>query len=878
VTARRVTEAQIAAYVRELRGRPNGRVVALRGAPEWTGPQVIQVDERPVRVAACSSALAVRQALAGAGDGASTLVVLTDRTEQDLGDDVLGRLAKQRVIVPDMWDVLANAFGATAVDPRLAAHPWLVDGVLEVTAGHDRPVVPGRALGFEFVLSTLLGRLGLPAPVDLQGLLTWTADPSRLHGYLGAPEAVQLGVERVLTDDLGPVAGHALRMVRQGADALVVPVGLVCRVVFPETPTAESGKAVGGLEQGHLHGSPLTVDLARRWAEASEAVVRQLLAAGDPAAEPILDGAEQLVARLGAAGLAGTSDVLRAGLERRLEAFAEALDDPSGRDEALALVERHSLAEGGGRRRVEAARMAARLMRWPRVGSLKGNPTFSEACTWYQDEGGWLDRARASLWSTDSNPRVAGRYARLSSELDELRGHMNIDFARLLKDWLSGPSTDEGIVPVESIIDRVVAPLAAAAPVLMLVMDGMSMAVFRELTTGMVREGFREITPDGVTARRPAVAVVPSVTEVCRTSLLSGYLTGGNQGRERRRFEAHPALLGAGKGGGQPRMWHKADLVQDDGRSLAAGVEDTIANPQQRVAGAVLNVIDDQLMKGDQLASEFTPATIPLLHRLLTAARQAGRVVVLVSDHGHVFERGLEFRKPAGGGGERWRNGDDPRDDEVLLRGDRVLLGDGQVIAAATEWVRYAPKRNGYHGGATPQEMLVPLSVWAPSLQQVPGWVDLIEAPPAWWAPPQHAAPLPPVPGPGPAPAKTRQPEGQGRLFEPQHAALAPAHANGGWIDRLIASPVFAAQVVQAGRGVDEARLRPVLSVLDARGGRAPLDLVARSAGVPLVRASGLISQVSRILNIDGYPIIGVSPSGDEVVLNRDQLLAQFGV
>ena len=58
----------------------------------------------------------------------------------------------------------------------------------------------------------------------------------------------------------------------------------------------------------------------------------------------------------------------------------------------------------------------------------------------------------------------------------------------------------------------------------------------------------------------------------------------------------------------------------------------------------------------------------------------------------------------------------DAGDNEVVLAGKRVLAGDGRVIAPWTERVRYTTgKSAGYHGGATPQEMLVPAAVFAPA-------------------------------------------------------------------------------------------------------------------------------------------------------------------
>ena len=53
--------------------------------------------------------------------------------------------------------------------------------------------------------------------------------------------------------------------------------------------------------------------------------------------------------------------------------------------------------------------------------------------------------------------------------------------------------------------------------------------------------------------------------------------------------------------------------------------------------------------------------------------------------------------------------------DEVLLEGARVCTPEDQtrVIVPWEEGLRYGTARNGYHGGATPQEMLPPLVILA---------------------------------------------------------------------------------------------------------------------------------------------------------------------
>ena len=78
-------------------------VLLLRAQPVWDGPDAITVrdDYRDIRVHVrpCVSALAVRDAMQQRAEG-EYLVVLTDRSDADLGLGILSRCYDQRVVTP----------------------------------------------------------------------------------------------------------------------------------------------------------------------------------------------------------------------------------------------------------------------------------------------------------------------------------------------------------------------------------------------------------------------------------------------------------------------------------------------------------------------------------------------------------------------------------------------------------------------------------------------------------------------------------------------------------------------------------------------------------------------------------------------------------
>src|SRR5262249_13850441 len=159
-------------------------------------------------------------------------------------------------------------------------------------------------------------------------------------------------------------------------------------------------------------------------------------------------------------------------------------------------------------------------------------------------------------------------------------------FAELLRDQLPAAGTATDPIPVERVLDEVVAPLAAQAPVLLIVLDGMSPAVARELLADLTRLDWVSLGPGGRPVR-PGLAVVPCVTEVSRASLLCGRLCEGTADDEAAGFAAHAGLRSHCRSGHPPVLYHKIALREGADASLAANVREAIASPQKRVVGIV---------------------------------------------------------------------------------------------------------------------------------------------------------------------------------------------------------------------------------------------------------------------------------------------------
>ena len=215
------------------------------------------------------------------------------------------------------------------------------------------------------------------------------------------------------------------------------------------------------------------------------------------------------------------------------------------------------------------------------------------------------------------------------------------------------------------------------------------------------------------------------MTRYSRTSLLCGTLRDGTQVDEKRAFTAIT---------GGP-LFHKDDLRAPAGAAVNPDVDAAIASAT-RVVGVVLNTVDDTLAKHDPDGTRWSVSTIQHLEPLLELARRHGRAVVLVSDHGHVVERGGRT-DPRELADTRWRPATTgpAADGEVALSGRRVLAAGGAIVAPWVEDLRYGNKAAGYHGGASAAEVTIPMLVFAgPDVDlSEAGWRRAGAQAPPWW-------------------------------------------------------------------------------------------------------------------------------------------------
>ena len=481
---------------------------------------------------------------------------------------------------------------------------------------------------------------------------------------------------------------------------------------------------------------------------------------------------------------------------------------------------------------------------------------------------------------------LSAAYQRLDEVVSQRRAEFNKTFATALADWSSVGSKSANMLGVEDVLDQIVARVAGADNrVLLVVLDGMSWAVCHELLEDIRQDHWFEATLDpSATPPPPVLAMIPSETCYSRASLLSGRLASGDSGVEKKNFESHATLGQRCDKRYPPILLHKKDITEGSRGGLADDLTKTLMSPNNRIVGVVINAIDDRLSTAQQIVDHWTISHINPLGPLLRVARDSGRLVVLASDHGHVWHRPGSQYKPHDGG-SRWRPDDGSCEDgEIALKGSRVQGQESQaVIAAWSEAIYYGRQQNGYHGGATPQEMVCPLILLTDKSSAYSGLTRCEYPKPDWWSAAPVAAPVIQEPQ---VSVSVTDSSGQITLFDrlPRDEEVAEPKAvdrseipGEAWVRALLSSRAYKGQKAMVRRHApDDNMVRVTLEALISSGGIMTPAAFAKAADVSIARLDGLIARMQRILNVDGYDILTLDRNENRVELNIAKLKRQF--
>jgi len=867
-----------------IAGPRRARTILVRAQPIWSGDAVLTVRDERVRIAEGVSGLAALDAMRSTPTD-QLVAVLTELTAAELGTAVVLDAEKQRVTDLDEWNPVPALFAARSsqIPPRVRELGSWVPRVL-TSWRRDRgyPPAPGGVVSRRHVVGSLLvALLGLDRIEDLElsTALTPLDDPVVRARLADLDEIERRALIAAAATEIHQYFGMALQAAIAPGAVSPIAVGLVVGDLWASgTVAPDPATAAARARAEHYVGPSPSAAAAQNYGAAARLVMQRWLASADRHAREVLEQAEAICGDLAWTDEAARSKVLLGGLSARIEAFAYAVHaaatTPSTKasvaaDSALAAIDEHMLRVFFEDSRA-TAQMATRLTRWLHAPDHQAQG-LEAALAAYSADGAWAERALGDLWDGDRDAHLAAAYNLLAHAVQLQRREQDAAAAT----HLTGAVIPTGaVVPVERMLAEVVVPLSAASRILLIVLDGMSVPTAVELASGLDSLGWTEVVPENTRRREVAIAMLPTITEYSRTSLFAGEPLSGNLQTEKSRFAS--AVNGV--------LFHKDDLRADAGHALPRAVTEAIADPGRKIVAAVLNTIDDALAGADVDALRWTTHSIAHFEALLAAASDAGRIVVLTSDHGHIVERGSELRSTPHASA-RWRDasGEPPRDDEVLVSGARVLAPGGKAILAVSDGLRYAAKRPGYHGGAALAELTVPIIVAKPRGAASPtGWIEAPPQEPVWWNEPVQAdAPIEAAASTAKARAK------QKKLSEPaaptlfdgteastEQSILAIPASLG---DELLASQAYIRRRRLAGRHPVEDRVTlAVIACLVAGSGRAHRDTLAAAVGVPSYTFNGVLTALRRVLNVDGYPVIDVDSDQETVTLDSVLLREQF--
>ncbi|WP_437602988.1 BREX-2 system phosphatase PglZ [Sorangium sp. So ce590] len=642
--------------------------------------------------------------------------------------------------------------------------------------------------------------------------------------------------------------------------------------------------------------------------------------AGAASARAIVQAADALVenadVREALAGDRRLPSAWRARLAALGRALAEAAAAPSaqsvGRAAAVCKgLEGHAFYADTDQMVVIArAEMAVRLAAWLAARpdrDLQGPPTpHGDAellARWYAAEGGYVDWARRSARGTAEDGFGKGANAVVAAA-DDARQELDRRFARSLSSWVDAGRPSAQVVPIDQAVKRIAVRFLdddASRQLLVLLMDGMAWAQAVELLQSLSARtvpwgplawhgSSKGKIGDGI---YPAVlANLPTMTDVSRAAFFGGKAlppgAAWNTSKDVERWAEHRDVKKLFGGAEVPKL-----LLRGEGHTLEGSASpealSLVADRARRVVAIVINAIDSSLKGDPQQRHAWTVESIRSLPELLERAREAGRAVLLASDHGHVPADRLVSKGSYKDAGARWRPWTSA--DEVLapyevgFRGDTICSPKGAhgAVLLADDASRYGGATHaGEHGGATLAEVVAPClligceDLGAPAHDDRALDVGSAHIPP-WWYLEVRTPIVVPDAAPIESPARPKKPATQAQLVLPALAPPPPAPppAPAARQSAFASSPILASLQKAAS---DRRQIIEAVEFLLERQGVASEAALAGAMNVAVWRIGGVVSKLGEVLNIDGYQVIRHDAAAKTIHLDREKLAQQFEV
>ena len=888
-----------------------------------------------VRVVPVESELGLRRELPKIEDPVRPMAFLVPFTGQ-LPLDLQGRFAHQGKIRTIGNEArLRRLLGVSEVDPDVSRSP-LAPVVLRSGLARSLPEARLRLPRLWGLWLEHTFKLGLDGDwLTPDRLLGWAATSDRGPDFTALPEADALRSEllKLVEPDRRKLAEWIWRAWERRLGREMLGLAIVSKAAGTPSPWLRL-RARTLLQQNDVDDASLT-----GLAAVAESALRRFerptpsSAEDRPRRRQFLRWADALVDDPQIRRELASSELLPLGFDARLATLGDALVElgraPSVPALRSVLAAREELGKHEQLQDVDnddldkRIQMAVRLAFWlvsersEDLGRADGHAEpAGKLGSWYVKVGGYIDWARRVARGGTSTPLDRGIDA-VVAEVDRRRRDLDRRFAKALVAWVDGNRRTDLAIPIDRAAGDVIVPFLERwkdERLLVLLMDGMAWPQAVEILESLREEAsaWMPVTDQRLFGEppMPVFANLPTLTEISRSAFFAGKPMESHRSHATRddpeRFAAARALGAVTDARFPPKLLLRAD-GQTRGGAASTEALTAIGDVRHRVVGIVVNVIDDALSGNPGHRIDWRVGSFASLRSLLEAARDAGRTVLFVGDHGHVTGDRLEYRAPPGAvGGARWRpyrEGEVLREDEVLLRSkdDRVWCprgADGVVLLADDE-TRYTSAANaGEHGGASLSEVVTPcvLIRWHDPFHEASGLrVAPLSAPPFWHdetlpredrATPPHATPATPTHA-GTGRRKPQVPASQLVLLpeaQPSAAAapVAPAASSGPNADLASRDPLASALGESE---IFRVRLRDansrkdalaVVSFLAARGGRAPKRAIAAHLGRPERTIVGYLAHMQTALNLDQYPVLDVDHQTGEVLLDPARLVELF--
>jgi hypothetical protein len=887
----------------------------------------VQGVARRFRVVPVRCELDLRRALVG-GDG-TPLLAMVDYPAGRLPADLAGRLATGAVKNVSTESRLRRRFGGASLHPDVQRQRALCDALLDDGAPVALPAGAAQ-LDLDTAWRVLLhARAGLPSDgaATLARLLAHaatTAAPAAWTALAASAPELRSGLAEWLARAVDPAAPALWAAWERGlgepAAALTLLLGPVgARLASSAHLRLQARVWLARVSPALADAVGADVATLARWGEAEAPLLRRLEQEAPRALTALVRIADELLAAdAGEAEVraaVSTSAVL--GLSWTLAqdalgaSLAACLSAPSkesfGRArELLGAAERHRRAASHPDV-VERAQMGLRLLGWraqrPDLAHLRTDGAAWEPALRlaqdYVDQGGFADLCRRAV--RGSAEGALGRaLAAVEAEADRLRDDDDRAFAEGLRAWSGAGRRSEQAVPIERALEVFGADFLREAPhrrLLVILLDGAAWANVVELLADLETRGYGLLrwrprrTPAGASAP-PVLAALPTVTQVSRAAFFAGKVPEAGDARptsaDPARFAANTSLRKVADGA---RLLLAPELQTTAGGASAESLR--LVRSEARVAGVVVNAIDDQLHGSRQVRVRYTLDAIKPLADLLRAAADAGRAVLLAADHGHVPGARLRSVGPRAEGCEaRWRvlrEGESPAASEAVFSGDGAWsprAGQRVALRAQETDVWGVATGDGAHGGATLAEVVAPavLVVGANvaratlEAEQDAGLEAQPLPRPRWWEL-EWSAPAPRPAAPAPTREPPRQPPLPTMAVEAPRpvAVVAPAPPPPSrWSRLLLASAVYA-ELPTSQKERLRAQVVPLVDAVMERDGRMDIGALERALKLLPGRGEGVVSVVSEMLNLEGYPVLTFDPATRLVTLDATQLALLHG-